>query len=47
MCVSRFDANTRDSFIELFEKLVAPIAAPTQAEAAVSPEPANNTVTPY
>ncbi len=47
MCVSRFDANTRDSFIELFEKLVAPIAAPTQAEGAVSPEPANNTVTPY
>jgi cobaltochelatase CobS len=44
MCVSRFDANTRDSFIELFDKLVAPVTGKAPATPPVQEADKSNVI---
>jgi hypothetical protein len=47
MCVSRFDTNTRDSFIELYDKIVTPVnTIPSGGGAASVPEQ-NKDTTPF
>ena len=47
MCVSRFDSNTRDSFIELYEKITTPVNTTPSGGGTVPAPTTNNETIPF